>query len=75
MDSAVSLSFLASTSRTLFISSFSLSVCYIKKKQKKNSEKTFRLVAHYLGFKSTAEINPIILTLKNSVLNRPISSA
>ena len=73
MDSAVSLSFLASTSRTLFISSFSLSVCYIKKK--KNSEKTFRLVAHYLGFKSTAEINPIILTLKNSVLNRPISSA
>lgn len=74
MDSAVSLSFLASTSRTLFISSFNLSVCYIKKK-KKNGEKTFRLVAHYLGFKSTVEINPIILTLKNSVLNRPISSA
>lgn len=74
MDSAVSLSFLASTSRTLFISSFNLSVCYIKKK-KKNGEKTFRLVAHYLGFKSTAEINPIILTLKSSVLNRPISSA
>ena len=72
MDSAVSLSFLASTSRTLFISSFSLSVCYIKKKK---NEKTFRLVAHYLGFKSAAEINPIILTLKNSVLNRPISSA
>ena len=44
-------------------------------KKKKNGEKTFRLVAHYLGFKSTAEINPIILTLKNSVLNRPISSA